>query len=39
MIITDKTKNKKCLTRVLTFAMFNNTIASPVIRHNGEVYN
>jgi hypothetical protein len=39
MITREKTRTRKYLTRVVTFAMFNNTVASPVIRHNGEVYN
>jgi hypothetical protein len=39
MITKEKTRTRKYLTRVVTFVMFNNTVASAVIRHNGEVYN
>jgi hypothetical protein len=39
MMTRDKTKTMKRLTRPVTFVMFNNTIASPVITHNGGVYN
>jgi hypothetical protein len=39
MMTRDKTKTMKHLTRIVTFVTFNNTVASPVIRHNGEVYN
>jgi hypothetical protein len=34
MMTRDKTKTMKHLTRVVTFVMFDNTIASPVIIHN-----
>jgi hypothetical protein len=41
MMTTDKTKTMKRLTRVVTFVMFDNTIASLVIRRHsgGGVYN
>jgi hypothetical protein len=37
MMTRDKTKTMKRLTGLATFVTFNNTIASPVIRHNGGI--
>ena len=39
MMTKYETKTMKRLTRLVTFVTFNSTIAPPVIRRNGGVYN